>query len=51
MTTGTRLSGLEILTFDLYGTVVHMQSGLTKAITSFLENKGHEGRPSRVVTW
>ena len=51
MTTRMRLCGLEILTFDLYGTVVDMQSGLTKAITPFLENKGHEGRPSRVVTW
>ena len=51
MTTETRLSDLEILTFDLYGTVVDMQSGLTQAITPFLENKGYEGRPDRVVTW
>jgi hypothetical protein len=51
MTTRMRLSGLEILTFDLYGTVVDMQSGLTKAITPFLENKDYEGRLSLIVTW
>jgi 2-haloacid dehalogenase len=45
------LSDLAILTFDLYGTVVDMQSGLTKAITPYLENKGYEGRPEKVVTW
>jgi 2-haloacid dehalogenase len=45
------LSDLAILTFDLYGTVVEMQSGLTKAITPYLENKGYEGRPEKVVTW
>lgn len=51
LTTEMNLSGLEILTFDLYGTVVDMQSGLTQAITPFLKNKGYEGRPERVVTW
>src|SRR5918911_923218 len=49
--TETNLRGLEILTFDLYGTVVDMQSGLTQAITPFLENKGYEGKPDKVVTW
>ena len=44
-------STVKVCMFDQYGTVVDMQSGLTKAITPFLENKGYEGRPSRVVTW
>ncbi len=28
---------VKVLTFDLYGTVVDMQSGLTRAATPFLE--------------
>ena len=37
--------------FDLYGTVVDMQAGLTRAITPYLEAKGWKGEPSRLVTW
>lgn len=40
-----------ICMFDLYGTVVDMQSGLTRAITPFLTAKGWKGEPSRLVTW
>ena len=39
------------LVFDLYGTVVDMQSGLTTAVTPFLKKKGWEGNPSSFVTW
>ena len=42
---------IEVLTFDLYGTVVDMQSGLTKAITPWLAAKGWNGKPSSLVTW
>lgn len=43
--------GLEYLTFDLYGTVVDMQGGLTEAVIPFLEQKGWGGRPHQFVTW
>ena len=39
------------LVFDLYGTVVDMQSGLTAAVTPFLKKKGWDGDPSSFVTW
>lgn len=42
---------LKILTFDLYGTVVDMQAGLTEAVTPFLNDKGWQGRPHQFVTW
>ena len=42
---------LKVLTFDLYGTVVDMQKGLTEAVTPFLKAKGWEGQPSSLVTW
>lgn len=52
------MSGIEtirrnvtICMFDLYGTVVDMQTGLTRAITPYLEAKGWAGDPSRLVTW
>ncbi|MQB00379.1 MAG: haloacid dehalogenase type II [Actinobacteria bacterium] len=51
MTAQTSLDALEALTFDLYGTVVDMQTGLTEAIGPFLEEKGYGGPPERVVTW
>lgn len=41
----------KVLTFDLYGTVVDMQSCLTEAATPFLEKKGWKGEPHRFVTW
>ena len=37
--------------FDLYGTVVDMQSGLTEAVTPYLKSKGWNGRPDALVTW
>lgn len=39
------------LVFDLYGTVVDMQSGLTEAVTPFLKKKSWDGNPSSFVTW
>lgn len=42
---------LKVLTFDLYGTVVDMQKGLTEAVTPFLKAKGWEDQPSSLVTW
>ncbi len=42
---------VKILTFDLYGTVVDMQAGLTEAVTPFLQEKGWKGEPHRFVTW
>jgi 2-haloacid dehalogenase len=37
--------------FDLYGTVVDMQGGLTRAVTPYLAEKGWTGRPDALVTW
>src|SRR5690349_10489078 len=37
--------------FDLYGTVVDMQSGLTQAIAPYLQRKGWSGDPAALVTW
>jgi 2-haloacid dehalogenase len=42
---------VQVLTFDLYGTVVDMQTGLTEAVTPFLAAKGWTGRPGALVTW
>lgn len=39
------------LMFDLYGTVVDMQRGLTEAVTPYLKGKGWNGRPDALVTW
>ena len=41
----------KVLMFDLYGTVVDMQGGLTEAIAPYLEAKGWNGRPDALVTW
>src|SRR4051794_39346959 len=45
--------GMEVhtLMFDLYGTVVDMQGGLTAAVTPYLKDKGWQGRPDALVTW
>jgi 2-haloacid dehalogenase len=40
-----------VLSFDLYGTVVDMQQGLTEAVTPFLRQRGWGGRPEALVTW
>ena len=45
------MTSVRALMFDFYGTVVDMQSGLTAAITPFLEARGYAGSPDRVVTW
>ena len=42
---------VHTLMFDLYGTVVDMQGGLTRAVTPYLEQKGWKGRPDAFVTW
>lgn len=42
---------VSICMFDLYGTVVDMQTGLTQAVTPYLRAKGWAGEPSRLVTW
>jgi 2-haloacid dehalogenase len=42
---------VKVLTFDQYGTVVDMQSGLTEAVTPFLRQKHWPGEPHRFVTW
>jgi 2-haloacid dehalogenase len=47
--TGTR--EITVLTFDQYGTIVDMQTGLTEAVTPFLQAKGWSGDPHRFVTW
>lgn len=41
----------RICMFDLYGTVVDMQGGLTRAVTPYLKARGWAGDPSRLVTW
>ena len=42
---------ITVLTFDQYGTVVDMQTGLTEVVTPFLQAKGWSGEPHRFVTW
>ena len=44
-------SKIRVLTFDLYGTIVDMQSGLTEVATPFLKKKGWTGKPGSFVTW
>jgi 2-haloacid dehalogenase len=42
---------VHTLMFDLYGTVVDMQRGLTETVTPYLARKGWSGRPEALVTW
>lgn len=42
---------VHTLMFDLYGTVVDIQGGLTEAVTPYLKRKGWNGRPDALVTW
>lgn len=52
MPTDRRLrDAIDVLSFDLYGTVVDMQTGLTEVAAPFLAAKGFTGRPSAFVTW
>ncbi|MBI3045278.1 MAG: hypothetical protein HYY78_20890 [Betaproteobacteria bacterium] len=41
---------VSICMFDLYGTVVDMQGGVTRAVAPYLKAKGWAGDPSRLVT-
>ena len=43
--------GTKVLIFDLYGTVVDIQAGLTEAVTPYLKVKGWDGAPHRFATW
>ena len=43
--------GTKVLIFDLYGTIVDIQAGLTEAVTPYLEEKGWDGAPHRFATW
>src|SRR5687768_2929332 len=42
---------VHTLMFDLYGTVVDIQGGLTEAVTPYLKAKRWSGRPDALVTW
>ena len=42
---------VQLCMFDLYGTIVDMQSVLTAAIRPYLQAKGWQGEPARLVTW
>jgi 2-haloacid dehalogenase len=42
---------VHTLMFDLYGTLVDMQSGLTSTVTPYLQQKGWPGSPDALVTW
>ena len=42
---------VKILIFDLYGTVVDMQKGLTEVAAPFLTRAGWDGSAHRFVTW
>lgn len=42
---------VKLCMFDLYGTIVDMQSGLTEAVRPYLQAKGWHGEPARLVTW
>ncbi len=51
MTTAELKAGIKVCLFDLYGTVVDMQRGLTVAVTPYLQAKGWTGRADAFVTW
>jgi 2-haloacid dehalogenase len=42
---------VKLCMFDLYGTIVDMQAGLTEAVRPYLAAKGWHGEPGRLVTW
>ncbi len=44
-------SEVKVLVFDLYGTVVDMQKGLTEVAAPFLKQAGWDGSAHRFVTW
>jgi 2-haloacid dehalogenase len=55
MNSGTAIETIRrdvgICMFDLYGTVVDMQGGLTRAVAPYLKAKGSAIEPGRLVTW
>jgi len=42
---------VKVLTFDLYGTLVDIQGGLTTVAAPFLAARGYDGDAGRFVTW
>src|SRR5262245_41860548 len=42
---------VKVCMFDLYGTVVDIQGGLTAVIAAYLGKKGWTGSPNAFVTW
>ena len=42
---------VHTLMFDLSGTLLDMQGGLTAAVTPYLQRKGWAGAPAALVTW
>lgn len=51
MATEALKAHLKVCMFDLYGTLVDMQKGLTEVVTPYLKAKGWNGRPDAFVTW
>ena len=43
--------GTKVLIFDLYGTIVDIQAGLTEAVAPYLSEKGIAHAPHRFATW
>jgi 2-haloacid dehalogenase len=50
-TTSVLRREIKVLSFDLYGTVVDMQGGLTDFVAPWLAARGWSGDPGRFVTW
>lgn len=50
-TTSVLRREIKVLSFDLYGTVVDMQGGLTEFVTPWLAARDWPGDPGRFVTW
>jgi 2-haloacid dehalogenase len=42
---------VSVCMFDLYGTLVDIQGGLTRAVAPYLKAKGSAIEPGRLVTW
>ncbi len=47
----TLKASVKVCMFDLYGTILDMQTGLREAATPFLQGKGWTGNPDSFVTW
>lgn len=44
-------ASIKVCMFDLYGTAVDIQTGLTEVAAPFLAAKGWHGDPNSFVTW